>query len=190
MFLTSAFRSGHDVFCGECLRASLFLSLPQQQIGTNTQIISRLAVSLMIHKGSRTVLFLLPVRLPHRNEHLLQWDVRSNHWFGPQWFENPGCQWLVTGQEALGPRKSGWSMCFFRWGRSLYGHLFWADVRGSEMGNRFNSGQGFVLTRSDYFCLRPSKGISDQVILPSAEQAENERLFKKTFSPYGERSIF
>ena len=47
-------------------------------------------VSLMIHKGSRTVLFLLPVRLPHRNEHLLQWDVCSNHWFGPQWFEDPG----------------------------------------------------------------------------------------------------
>ena len=35
-------------------------------------------------------MFLLPVRLPHRNEHLLQWDVRSNHWFGSQWFEDPG----------------------------------------------------------------------------------------------------
>ena len=66
----------------------------------------------------------------------------------------------------------GWSMCFFRWGRSIYDHLFWADVRGSEMGTRFNYFQinCFVLTRSDYFYLRPSKGKTNLVILPSSGQ--------------------
>ena len=40
-----------------------------------------------------------------------------------------------------------------------------------------------MLTRSDYCCLRPSKGISDQVILSPAEQAENKLLFFKNVFP-------
>ena len=54
-------------------------------------------------------------------------------------------------------------------------NFFELTYDGGEVVTTLNSGLGFVLTRSDYYYLRPSKEISDQVILPSAEQAENER---------------
>ena len=90
----------------------------------------------------------------------------------------------LTGYEPMGARNSVWSIRFFRWGRATCDLLFWADVWAYWDRHPVQPRtQGFVLTRSDYCCLRPSKGISDQVILSPAEQAENKLLFFKNVFP-------